>query len=279
MKVADGNYLFDNDINAVLAALEGKEFVLSGLAVTEWSTPDMTVQVAAGTYCADGTVVVKASATQVSLSAAHGTLYRKDLIVGDSAGTLSSVTGVAATRLPTDKTGPQTYQPAPPDIPSGKVILAEVWVEPAETTILDADITDRRVFAPEMSMLEYVEQPADFSITAGAGVWQNTNCSDTIDLPRVSDLKVICFINWRNTTADRAFSTKFRIDLDGASQAGETEVIGCALNRYIGTTIVAHFPSAAAGVRTITVQAARNNVGDAITLAQQNLSVESVPKP
>ena len=152
--------------------------------------------------------------------------------------------------------------------------------EIAKTLVKIADrLRHLESLEPLFPRLEPTEQIAFFNLSAGAGIWENTNCSLTIDLPCESNLLVVCFIRWRNTTTTTNISTKFRIDLDGASQAGDTLYIGEQQNRQIGTTVVACFSNVPTGVHTITVQAARSNVGDAIRLDPQNLCVESIPWP
>lgn len=172
MSVLDGWYLFDNDVNALLAALASKEFIVTGLAVTEKGVPDMSVDVAAGTYYANGTRVVKGAPTNLAIGASDPTDCRKDLVVGDSAGTLSIVAGAFDTKAPPGASGPATSRPIPPDIPANKVLIAEVWIEAGETTILDADITARGVVALDPTVISdedgdtkiQVEEAADEDI-------------------------------------------------------------------------------------------------------------------
>lgn len=119
---------------------------LAGLAVTEQAAPAMGVTVGKGRCVANGTFNTKTSTTNVTITAADPTYPRKDLIVIDSAGSITAVAGTAAEVTPTGSTGPLTLDPEPPDVPANKICLAEVWVEAGETTILDADITDRRTY-------------------------------------------------------------------------------------------------------------------------------------
>lgn len=129
---------------------------------------------------------------------------------------------------------------------------------------------------PLLPRLESLEQAANFDLSAGADIWENTNCALVIDLPCESNVLAICFIRWRNTSAIRLTSTKFQIDLDGVSQVGDTNYIGAdVIDNWVGTTVIGVFRNVAAGNHTITVQTARNNAGDAIRLTPQNLSVIS----
>lgn len=148
-KVADGQYTFDNLINAILDAL-GQNAVISGLAVTERSEgANMSVDVAAGNYRAGGTKVTKGSKTNVSIDTADAINPRKDIIVADSAGNITAVAGTPEAADPSNLTGPETLAPKPEDIPSDKIILAEIWVGAGITAIHTADITDRRVTITE----------------------------------------------------------------------------------------------------------------------------------
>lgn len=143
-KVADGWFQFDNDINSVIDGVAGNG-VISGLTQAEDSPAAMIVVVAAGTYVANGTLVTKATATDVTIEAADGSNPRKDIIIADSSGNITVVKGTAAAAVPSGQTGPNTSTPVPGNITANKIILAEVWVGTGVTTILDANITDRRI--------------------------------------------------------------------------------------------------------------------------------------
>jgi len=146
MPIQDGWFAFDNDLNSVLDALKGT-FVESGGACTQLPTPAMQVRVAAIVYYINGARVSKAQ-TDVTITAAPGSGARKDIIVGDSSGNITAVDGTAEAVAPSGKTGPETYQPKPSNIPANKVLIAEVYVPTGKTSILNADITDRRVMSP-----------------------------------------------------------------------------------------------------------------------------------
>jgi len=149
----DGNYQFDNDVNSLCDAIAGNG-VVSGLAVTEKGAgANMSVDVASGYYVANGTKVTYAGGNVV-VTAASGSNPRKDIIIGDSAGAITCVAGTAATADPVGSTGPQTYAPAPPDITANKIILAEIWVGTSVSTIVNANITDRRVILPQENILD-----------------------------------------------------------------------------------------------------------------------------
>jgi len=106
--------------------------VISGCAVTAQGSPDMTVAVALGTVMvSDAPATV--SAGNVTITTAHATLPRKDLIVVSNAGVKSATAGTAAS------------QPLKPAIPANSVVIAEVYVPAADTAINTNQITDKRV--------------------------------------------------------------------------------------------------------------------------------------
>lgn len=143
-KIADGWYQFDNDLNSVIDGVAGNG-IITGLTQAEDSPADMSVVVAAGTYVANGTVVTKAAETDVTIEAADASNPRKDIIIGDSSGNITVVKGTAAAAVPSGQTGPNTSAPIPGNITADKIIICEVWVGAGVTTILDANLTDRRI--------------------------------------------------------------------------------------------------------------------------------------
>lgn len=176
-KIADGWYQFDNDINSVIDGIAGNG-VVTGLTGVEDSPAAMIVEIAAGTYVANGVVVVKATATDVTIEAADGSNPRKDLIIGDSSGNITVVKGTAAAAVPVGQTGPNTSTPVPGDITANKTILAEVWVGAGVTTILDANITDRRILLRAAAVT--VKDFTELTISSGAiSVTQSLHTVDT----------------------------------------------------------------------------------------------------
>lgn len=122
------------DVAAFASGIKG-DGVISGLAVSEKGTPDMGVQVTAGSCYIDDTIYTEASTTNLVIDNGHATHDRKDLITYDAtAGNPAVVKGTAAT------------PPIPPSIPSGDILLAIVLVDATESTsILNADIMEGRV--------------------------------------------------------------------------------------------------------------------------------------
>ncbi|MEE9569320.1 MAG: hypothetical protein V3W37_08040 [Candidatus Binatia bacterium] len=134
-----------------LAATYGNG-VISGLAVSERGAgANMSVDVAAGEARANGTRRSFGSVTNVTLTAADGSNPRKDLIVINSAGSIIKRDGTPAAATPSASVRRFTLTPAPPELVTGDLVLAEVWVNTSVTQIFDADISSRTILAIEGS--------------------------------------------------------------------------------------------------------------------------------
>ena len=131
--------------------------VVSGCAVTPQGSPDMTVAVASGTISVLG-VQQAVTSGNVTITAAHATLARKDIVVVSSAGVKSVTAGAAAA------------QPLKPSVPANSVVLAEVYVPAADTAIQGNQITDKRVIvlAYLSGKVQAVRKSADTSRSSTA---------------------------------------------------------------------------------------------------------------
>lgn len=105
------------------------------LQVTPSTPNSLVLQVASGRAVAFGHVR-KVKAGTVTLSAAHATLNRIDLVVVSLTGSLDK------------KTGTPGASPVAPTADPGTVVLAQVLVAATATTIGSGQITDRRVYQP-----------------------------------------------------------------------------------------------------------------------------------
>src|SRR6186713_1921520 len=85
--------LFQEDIDVLVAGLQGIDCVLSGLAMTGGS--DMTPDVAKGAVLTNG-VLKAVAAASVTVGAADGSNPRIDLVVVTSSGALAVRAGTAA---------------------------------------------------------------------------------------------------------------------------------------------------------------------------------------
>lgn len=124
--------LYQEDLEILVAGIQGMDCVLSGLAVS--GSGDMTPAVAKGAVLTNG--VLKAiAAADVTIGAADSTNPRIDLIVVNSSGALAVRAGTAAAN------------PKPPARTANDVVIAQVYVAAGVTTINAAtQVVDRRVF-------------------------------------------------------------------------------------------------------------------------------------
>lgn len=123
------------DLDIVAAGARG-DGVVSGLAVTAQGTPNMTVAVAAGLIKQGGLgrVVAAANAT---ITSAHATLPRFDLISISNAGAIVVTAGTAAAS--------PVFPALPVNSSLTNIALAVVYVPAAVTSILSTYIIDKRV--------------------------------------------------------------------------------------------------------------------------------------
>ena len=129
---AEGDTFYAADVDNIIEAAE-KNGVLTGWAVVENGTPNMSVNVQLGTGFAGGTYNTTVGDTNVVITASHASLNRIDLIVVNNSGTFSAVAGTPAAT------------PNPADLPDNSIILASVYVGATVTTILNANITQKGI--------------------------------------------------------------------------------------------------------------------------------------
>lgn len=127
-----GQRAFVSDLNNL--ALINENAVRSGCQVIQNTIPDMSVIVSAGTVFF-GLTDVPVIAQNVAIAASDPSFDRIDLVVVNNSGTASIITGVPAADPTTPSYVPQTF-----------VVLARVLVQDLAVTILNADISDLRVF-------------------------------------------------------------------------------------------------------------------------------------
>jgi len=123
--------LFSNDL-ATLAQPWSLTGIKSGCAVTAQGSPNMTLAVAAGVAYFLGTEVT-VNAGNVTITTAHATWPRIDIVVVNSSGVKSVVAGTAAAA------------PLEPATPASSVMLAQVYVPATDTAIGSTQIKDRRI--------------------------------------------------------------------------------------------------------------------------------------
>jgi len=141
---ANGDVVFANTPQHIYQMFKGY-YVESGMDPTGGVT-DMTVDIAAGVVYVAGVRVVYAGGT-ATITAAHATLPRKDIVSINAAGALIVTAGTPATADPAGDTGNATFMPIPPSVPTDKTLIAEVYVPAAAIGIVDANVTDWRGLA------------------------------------------------------------------------------------------------------------------------------------
>lgn len=144
--------LFQEQLDILVAGINGTAFVTSGCAVTAQGTPDMTVAVAKGSVISNGTLFAVAAAN-VTITAADGTNPRLDLVVVDSTGAKAARTGTAAAN------------PKPAARTANDVVLAIVYVPAADTTIGSTQITDMRMIRDSGVTLKRTSTAVTFNTT------------------------------------------------------------------------------------------------------------------
>lgn len=136
--------------------------VKTGCSITPQSTPDMTVILsAAGTYDIGGSPFTTTLISDITMTAAHATLDRVDVI---------SIKDAAATTEETVTAGTAAAVPVPDlaSVPTDELILAFVYVRAATTTILASDI--RHIFwAIESNTLPSFTAEDDYLNPDGTG--------------------------------------------------------------------------------------------------------------
>lgn len=122
--------LFQEYLDVLAEGINGKNCVLSGLAITGGA--DMTPAVAKGAVLSNG-IMYAVAAADVTIGTADGTNPRIDLVVVNSSGALAVRAGTAAAN------------PKPPARSSNDVVIGAVYVPASDTSIGASQITDLRV--------------------------------------------------------------------------------------------------------------------------------------
>lgn len=177
------------DVDILVAGYAGTG-VVTGCAVTAQGSPDMTLAVAVGTVAVAG-VQVAVSAGNVTITTAHATNPRFDLVVVNSSGTKSVTAGTAAA------------SPAFPSIPGSSLVLAAVYVPANDTAIGSTQIVDKRVVLdPRFTAITTNTQTASYVLVltdAGVMVEMNVASGNTLTVPPNSSVPfpVGTVIGWR----------------------------------------------------------------------------------
>lgn len=137
-------------VNAAAFGLRGGVVAAGDLAVTQFGTPNMSVNVATGQVVIPGTqatyqgsyVCENRGTINVAIPVADATNGRYDLVVGRvrDAGYSGATNSFAIEVV----TGTPAASPSPPAVPANSWALAQVYVAAAITSITNAAITDLR---------------------------------------------------------------------------------------------------------------------------------------
>lgn len=160
------------DINAIIAAING-DGVVSGCVVSEdGGGASMDLDVTAGSVqISDTTYSITGGAAAATISTAHGTNPRIDLVCANTSSILTVTAGTAA------------VNPKAPDIPANSVLLAMVYVPASDTTIADNQIIDKRI------VVKQVVAASASTILTHTVIWEKTlsgaGLFDTDDAPDI----------------------------------------------------------------------------------------------
>lgn len=147
--------LFQEYLEVLADGIEGKNCVLSGLAVTGGA--DMTPAVAKGSVLSNGALFAVAAA-DVTISTADATNPRLDLIVVNSSGALAVRAGTAAAN------------PKPPNRTANDVVISVVYVPANDTAIATNQCIDMRVMRTQGPILIYKTTTAETTNTTAAAI-------------------------------------------------------------------------------------------------------------
>jgi hypothetical protein len=166
----------DNDIQSILfqeyldvlaEGINGKNCVLSGLAVT--GAASMTPSVAKGAVLSNRVMFAVAAST-VTIGTADATNPRIDLIVVNSSGTLAVRAGTAAAT------------PKPPARSTDDVVIAAVYVPATDTTIATSQITDMRMMR-EGGIVIYRTSGNETTNTTAAAIGMLNKVNSGVTIP------------------------------------------------------------------------------------------------
>lgn len=248
---------FETDIAILVAGVAGVGPV-SGCGVTAQGSPDMTVAIAAGTIRIASGALVTVSSGNGTISTADATNPRIDLVSASDSGTKTVTAGTAAA------------SPKPPDLPSGHIALAMVYVPANDTTIASNQITDKRA----MQLLkpgheyEYQEGTSDVSITAtaeGSATTIITADAVTFDGATAVNIEFAARYFGFNGTANAGDSLNVWLFEDGSSIGTFTNMAAAgATHRGACYGLVRRTP--ASGSRTYSVRGTVTNASRAGTI-------------
>lgn len=162
--------LFQEYLDVLVAGISGVDCVLSGCAVSDGGSPDMTPAVAKGAVLSNG-VMFAVAAANATITTADGTNPRIDLVVITSAGAIAVRAGTAAAN------------PKPPARTANDVVLAAVYVPANDTTIANAQIVDMRVLRERGPITIYKTTTAETTNTTSAAIEALNKANAGVTIP------------------------------------------------------------------------------------------------
>lgn len=127
--------------------------VLSGLDFSVTGS-DLTVTIQTGEARVVSVIYTFTSTTAIDFTGDPASNPRKALIVIDSGGIIQKRLGGAEVASPSAEVRRNTFNPDPPEIDPGDIILHEVWLAASATQIVAADVSDRRQQAQKDLVLD-----------------------------------------------------------------------------------------------------------------------------
>lgn len=162
--------MFGVYLQALWNAVDGRDCVLAGCAVTAQGSPDMTVAVAKGAVLTNG-VLRPVTAGNATITTADSTNPRIDLVVVNSSGTK------------TVRAGTPAANPAPPALTANDVLLAVVYVPTSDTTIASNQISDMRVMKTQGPIVIYKTTTAETTNTTSAAIEALNKANSGVTIP------------------------------------------------------------------------------------------------
>lgn len=130
--------MYQSDIDMLVSGISSNG-VLSGCEVTAQGTPNNTVAVASGFVRIAGSIVAVSSGN-VTMPTADATNPMWVIISVNNSGTKAATAGTAGA------------SPLLPSIPSNSTIIAAIWWPANDTTVSTAQITDKRIILPPLTI-------------------------------------------------------------------------------------------------------------------------------
>lgn len=209
----------------------GNQFV-----VNQAGSPNMTVLVASGACSVPGSestsqgnyFVVNDASITLSVAAAHATLARIDIVVVNVRDAqYSGANNDAQCQV---ITGTPASSPVAPTAPANSITIAQIAVGAAVTSIVDANITDTRIYMAAIggviNATNQASRPTSSQITQGQLVW--TNADDKLwiwdnteyhELARVNDVNTVIDAVRTNVAATDVTSGTTELNLSRLASA------------------------------------------------------------